>query len=132
MVVVLLVKKKDNVSSTLAAEIIDADTRDNYLFILNDAINYLHHKAVNGKVRNPKTEKVKIDYFRALIYAVNTANAVYKDKQLDKLESDLEKLKKGLILPAADDDKSGEISDEKLNELIEFDEKIKELRDKGD
>lgn len=132
MVVVLLVKKKDNVSSTLAAEIIDADTRDNYLFILNDAINYLHHKAVNGKVRNPKTEKVKIDYFRALIYAVNTANAVYKDKQLDKLESDLEKLKKGLILPAADDDKSGEISDEKLNELIGFDEKIKELRDKGD
>lgn len=127
-----LVKKKDKDSSTLAAEIIDADTRDNFLFILNDAINYLHHKAVNGKVRNPKTEKVKIDYFRALIYAVNTANAVYKDKQLDKLESDLEKLKKGLILPAADDGNSGEISDEKLNELIGFDEKIKQLRDKGD
>ena len=130
--VMLLVKKKDNDSSTFTPEIIDVDTRDNYLFILNDAINYLHHKAVNGKIRNPKNEKVKIDYFRALIYAVNTANAVYKDKQLDKLESDLEKLKKGLILPAADGDKSGEISDEKLNELIGFDEKIKELRDKGD
>ena len=90
-----MVKKNDDDSSTLAAEIIDADARDNYLFILNDAINYLHHKAVNGKIRNPKNEKVKIDYFRALIYAVNTANAVYKDKQLDKLESDLEKLKKG-------------------------------------
>ena len=130
--VMLLVKKKDNDSSTFTPEIIDVDTRDNYLFILNDAINYLHHKAVNGKIRNPKNEKVKIDYFRALIYAVNTANAVYKDKQLDKLESDLEKLKKGLILPAADGDKSGEISDEKLNELIGFDEKIKQLRDKGD
>ena len=127
-----MVKKKDDDSSTFTPEIIDVNTRDNYLFILNDAINYLHHKAVNGKIRNPKNEKVKIDYFRALIYAVNTANAVYKDKQLDKLESDLEKLKKGLILPAADDDKSGEISDEKLNELIGFDEKIKELRNNGD
>ena len=127
-----MVKKNDDDSSTLAAEIIDADARDNYLFILNDAINYLHHKAVNGKVRNPKNEKVKIDYFRALIYAVNTANAVYKDKQLDKLESDLEKLKKGLIIPAADGGNSGEISDEKLNELIGFDEKIKQMRDKGD
>ena len=127
-----MVKKKDDDSSKFTPEIIDVNTRDNYLFILNDAINYLHHKAVNGKIRNPKNEKVKIDYFRALIYAVNTANAVYKDKQLDKLESDLEKLKKGLILPAADDDKSGEISDEKLNELIGFDEKIKELRNNGD
>ena len=60
IVVMQLVKKKDSDSSTLSAEIIDADTRDNFLFILNDAINYLHHKAVNGKVRNPKTEKIKM------------------------------------------------------------------------
>ena len=130
-----MVNKKDKDSSTLAAEIIDVDTRDNYLFILNDAINYLHNKAVNGKVRNVKNEKVKIDYFRALIYAVNTANSVYKDKQIDRLESDFEKLKQGLLLSAADNgnaDNSGEISDEKLNELIGFDEKIKQLRDNGD
>lgn len=127
-----MVKKNDGDSSTLSAEIIDDDTRDNYLFILNDAINYLHNKAVNGKIRNPKNEKIKIDYFRALIYAVNTANSVYKDKQLDKLESDFEKLKKGLMISAADSDNAGEISDEKLNELIGFDEKIKQLRDGGD
>ena len=125
-------KKSGDSSIAVTPDIVDSGERDNYLFILNDAIQYLHHKAVNGKVRNPKNEKVKIDYFRALIYAVNTANAVYKDKQLDKLESDLEKLKKGLIIPAADDGNSGEISDEKLNELIGFDEKIKQLRDKGD
>ena len=120
-------------SSTLTAEIIDADTRDNYLFILNDAINYLHNKAVNGKIRNPKNEKVKIDYSRAFFYAVNTANSVYKDKQLDKMESDLEKLKKGLLISADKNNGSAdEISDEKLNELIGFDEKIKQLKDKGD
>lgn len=120
-------------SSTLTPDIIDVNERDNYLIILNDAINYLHNKAINGKIRNPKNEKIKIDYFRALIYAVNTANGVYKDKQLDKMESDLEKLKKGLLISADKNDGSaGEISDEKLNELIGFDEKIKELRDKGD
>lgn len=120
-------------SSTLTPDIIDVDERDNYLIILNDAINYLHNKAVNGKIRNPKNEKVKIDYFRALIYAVNTANSVYKDKQLDKMESDLEKLKKGLLISADKNNGSAdEISDEKLNELIGFDEKIKQLKDKGD
>lgn len=128
-----LVNNNYDDSSTLTAEIIDANERDNYLLILNDAINYLHNKAINGKVRNPKNEKIKIDYFRALIYAVNTANSVYKDKQLDKMESDLEKLKKGLLISADKNNGSaGEISDEKLNELIGFDEKIKQLREKGD
>lgn len=128
-----LVNNNYDDSSTLTPEIIDANERDNYLIILNDAINYLHNKAINGKVRNPKNEKIKIDYFRALIYAVNTANSVYKDKQLDKMESDLEKLKKGLLISAdSNDGSAGEISDEKLNELIGFDEKIKQLRDKGD
>ena len=49
------------------------------------------------------------------------------------MESDLEKLKKGLIISADENNRStGEISDEKLNELIGFDEKIKQLRDNGD
>lgn len=75
-----MVTKKGGDSSTLTPEIIDIDTRDNYLLILNDAINYLHHKAVNGRVRDAKNERVKIDYFRALVYAISTANGVYKDK----------------------------------------------------
>jgi hypothetical protein len=132
----LLAKKKDNDSSTLTAEIIDVNERDNYLLILNDTINKLHHKATNGKIRNPKNEKIKIDYYRALIYAINTANTVYKDKQIDKLESDFEKLKKGLSIKDKADENSGEISDGlsdvELNELIDFDEKIKKLSEKGD
>ena len=64
--VMLLAKKKDNDSSTLTPEIIDVNERDNYLLILNDAINKLHHKAVNGKIRNVKNEKVKIEYYRII------------------------------------------------------------------
>ena len=75
----MTVKKIDD-SSTLPTELIDVDVRKNYLLILNDAIHYLHHKAVNGKIRDANNEKIKINYFRALIYAISTANNVYKDK----------------------------------------------------
>lgn len=135
MMVMLLVKKKNNDSSTLTPEIIDVNERDNYLLILNDAINQLHHKAVNSKIRNAKNEKIKIEYYRALIYAISTANSVYKDKQIDKLESDFEKLKKGLLIKEKSNDPdeiSDELSDDDLNELIDFDEKIKKLSEKGD
>ena len=130
--VMLLAKKKNNDSSALSTELIDVNERDNYLLILNDAINYLHHKAVNGKIRDVKTEKIKIDYFRALIYAVNTANSVYKDKQIDKMEADIELLKNAIIYPDNPDDKSAdEITDENITEIINFDEKIKSIKDSG-
>ena len=62
------------------------------------------------------------------VNAVNTANSVYKDKQIDKMESDIELLKKAIISDSnksADDD----IDTEKLNDLIDFDERIKKLKD---
>ena len=130
----LLVKKKNNDSSTLTAELIDdSNKRDFYLAVLDDAINKLHYKATNGRIRDAKKEKIKIDMYRALFYGVNVANSVYKDKQIDKLADDFEKLKKGLIIKN-DTDKIDtgkvEITDDELNDLIDFDERIKKLKDK--
>lgn len=128
-----MVKKNDNDSSTLTAELIDDfGKRDFYLSILDDAINKLHHKATKGRIRDVKNEKVKIDMFRALFYGVNVANSVYKDKQIDKLADDFEKLKKGLLIKDSDKISGGsaEITDDELNELIDFDERIKKLKDK--
>lgn len=129
--VILLNNEKNKDSSTLSTELIDINERDNYLFILNDAINYLHHKAVNGKIRDAKNEKIKINYFRALIYAINTANSVYKDKQIDKMESDIELLKNAIISADKSDNFDDEIADESINEIIDFDEKIKKIKDSG-
>ena len=129
--VILLNNEKNKDSSTLSTELIDVNERDNYLFILNDAINYLHHKAVNGKIRDAKNEKIKINYFRALIYAINTANSVYKDKQIDKMESDIELLKNAIISADKSDNFDDEIADESINEIIDFDEKIKKIKDSG-
>ena len=129
----LLVKKKNNDSSTLTAELIDdSNKRDFYLAVLDDAINKLHYKATNGRIRDAKKEKIKIDMYRALFYGVNVANSVYKDKQIDKLADDFEKLKKGLIIKN-DTDKIDtgkvEITDDELNDLIDFDERIKKDKD---
>lgn len=129
--VILLNNEKNKDSSTLSTELIDVNERDNYLFILNDAINYLHHKAVNGKIRDAKNEKIKINYFRALIYAINTANSVYKDKQIDKMESDIELLKNAIISADKSDNFDDEIADESINEIIDFDEKIKKIKESG-
>lgn len=127
----LLVKKKDNDSSTLTAELIDdSNKRDFYLAVLDDAINNLHHKATKGRIRDAKHEKIKIDMYRALFYGVNVANSVYKDKQIDKLADDFEKLKKGLLIKDSDKISSAaEITDDELNDLINFDERIKKLKD---
>ena len=131
VMVVLLANEKNKDSSTLSTELIDVNERDNYLFILNDAINYLHNKSINGKIRDAKNEKIKIDYFRALIYAINTANSVYKDKQIDKMESDIELLKNAIISADKSDNFDDEIADESINEIIDFDEKIKKIKDSG-
>ena len=127
-----MVTKKGGDSSTLTPEIIDVDTRDNYLLILNDAINYLHHKAVNGRVRDAKHERVKIDYFRALVYAISTANGVYKDKQLDKLEKDIAMLKNMYIADDSGKATGGELSPTAKAELDEIDAKIEKLKEKAD
>ena len=68
--------------------------------------------------------------YRALFYGVNVANSVYKDKQIDKLADDFEKLKKGLLIKDSDKISSAaEITDDELNDLINFDERIKKLKD---
>ena len=131
--VIVLVTKKNNDSSTLTAELIDdSNKRDFYLAVLDDAINNLHYKATKGRIRDVKKEILKVDMYRALFYGVNVANAVYRDKQIDKMADDFEKLKKGLLINDADKIATGdvEITDAELNELINFDERIKKLKDK--
>ena len=106
--------------------IVESDKRDLYLGFLDDAITKLHHKATKGKIKNPKNEKIKIDYFRALVYAISTANTVLEKKQLDKLEQDLEMLKSGIVFQN-EEKSSPNVDEDKMKEIEKIDAKIEKL-----
>ena len=106
--------------------VVESDKRDLYLGFLDDAINKLHHKATKGKINNPKNERIKIDYFRALVYAISTANVVLEKKQLDKLERELEMLKRGIAFQN-ETQPSKPLDEEKLKEIERIDEKIDKM-----
>ena len=111
--------------------IVETDKRDVYLGFLDDAISKLHYKATKGKTKNPKNERIKIDYFRALVYAISTANNVYRDKQLDKLERDVEMLKSGLRFQN-ETQSSSTMDEDKLKEIEKIDARIDKMLEKGD
>ena len=117
-----IMEKNDN---RIRHPIVETDKRDFYLGFLDDAINKLHHKATKGKIKNPKNEKIKIEYFRALVYAISTANSVLEKKQLDKLERDLEMLKEGIVFQ--NEEKSSELDEDKLKEIERIDAKIDKM-----
>lgn len=119
-----------NKDDVLKYPIVESDKRDLYLGFLDDAINKLHHKATKGKIKNPKNEKIKIDYFRALIYAISTANTVLEKKQLDKLEQDLEMLKSGIVFQN-EEKPSPTLDEDKLKEIERIDAKIEKMMERN-
>ena len=106
--------------------IVETDKRDFYLGFLDDAINKLHHKATKGKIKNPKNEKIKIEYFRALVYAISTANSVLEKKQLDQLEHDLELLKRGIVFQN-ETQSSKPLDEDKMKEIKRIDDRIDKM-----
>lgn len=120
-----MTKKDDGIK----CPIVETDKRDFYLGFLDDAINKLHHKATKGKIKNPKNERIKIEYFRALVYAVSTANNVLEKKQLDKLEKDMEMLKRGIAFQ--NEETSSTLDEDKLKEIERIDAKIDKMLERG-
>jgi hypothetical protein len=122
-------KKDDDIKIPVVE---NTNRRELYLGFLEDAIHSLHHKAVDGKVRNPQNERIKIEYFRALIYAINTANTIHRDSQLDKLEEEMRLLKQGLIYnKERTSQNEKQLDEEKLKELKDIDDKIDKLLERS-
>lgn len=69
------------------------DDRDLILSKLNDAIEYLHNKALTGRVIDAKNEKVRIAWFKTLAYACSIYNQIKRDIELDELKEEMETLK---------------------------------------
>lgn len=69
------------------------DDRDLILSKLNEAIDYLHKKALTGRINDAKNEKVRIAWFKALAYACSIYNQIKKDIELDDLREEMETLR---------------------------------------
>lgn len=69
------------------------DDRDLVLSKLNDAIEYLHNKALKGRVHDAANEKVRISWFKALAYACSIYNQIKKDEDYEDLKNEMEVLK---------------------------------------
>ncbi len=69
------------------------DDRNIILHRLNDAIDYIHHKAMKGRITNEKNEKVRIAWFKALAYACSIYNQIKRDVEMDELREEVENLK---------------------------------------
>lgn len=68
------------------------DSRENILSRLDEVIKIIHNKAVKGRVKNPETEKIRIQWFRVLAYACQIYNQIEKDIELDELKKEVEQL----------------------------------------
>lgn len=69
------------------------DDRENILSRLDEAIKLLHKKAVNGRVKNPDNDKIRIQWFRVLAYTCQIFNQIKKDVELDELKEEVETLR---------------------------------------
>jgi hypothetical protein len=78
--------------STSTPELI-TDDYDVMLDQLDDAIEEITEKIESGRIRNPETDKVRIQYYRALGYLVRTKRQVLEDKTLEELAAEIEAMK---------------------------------------
>lgn len=69
-----------------------ASDRAVMLDLLEDGIREAHRKVENGRVYDTENEKVRIQWIRALAYAVNVHRQTLKDKDLDEMSERLEAL----------------------------------------
>lgn len=85
---------KNNVESEIMSP--PFDSRELLLNKLDEAIEYLHNKALKGRITRPENEKVRIQYFKALTYACSIYNQIKRDVELDELKDEVEQLKSQL------------------------------------
>ena len=68
------------------------DSRELVLVKLDEVINFLHHKALKGRIVKPENEKVRIQYFKAMTYACSIYNQIKRDVEIDELNNKVEEL----------------------------------------
>jgi hypothetical protein len=72
------------------------DDRKDVLSDLDEAMDEAFRKFTNGRVRNPENEKVRIQWFRAYVYAAATRRQLVSDIEEAEHEDRIEHLEQTL------------------------------------
>ena len=70
------------------------DSRELVLIKLDEVIEFLHYKALKGRIVKPENEKVRIQYFKAMTYACSIYNQIKRDVEIDELNNKVLELSK--------------------------------------
>ena len=66
--------------------------RDKLLNMLSEIVKTQHYKITNGRIRDAKNEKIKLDSVRVLAYLCSVYNGILKDRDLTDIEKRVEAL----------------------------------------
>ena len=66
--------------------------RDKLLNMLSEIVKTQHYKIKNGRIRDAKNEKLRLEGVRVLAYLCSVYNGILKDRDLTDIEKRLENL----------------------------------------
>lgn len=132
-----MTKKKKNNKKKFEETSIDSNSTNDEIrkFFIDTAIktiNYMGNKAYNGRIRNDKHERIKIEQLNLIVRTCNVGNRILKDKQLDEYEKDMNALKNGFLIDVDSDDEVIELSPQAIKEVEKLDERLAKMKDENE
>ena len=71
-------------------KVMSYDNRESILIKLDEVIEFLHKRALTGRITKPETDKIRISWFKALAYTCSIYSQIKRDVDLDQLNEKIE------------------------------------------
>ena len=132
-----MTKKKKNNKKKFEETSIDSNSTNDEIrrFFIDTAIktiNYMGNKAYNGRIRNDRHERIKIEQLNLIVRTCNVGNRILKDKQLDEYEKDMNALKNGFLIDVDSDDEVIELSPQAIKEVEKLDARLLKMKEENE
>lgn len=132
-----MTKKKKNNKKKFEETSIDSNSTNDEIrrFFIDTAIktiNYMGNKAYNGRIRNDRHERIKIEQLNLIVRTCNVGNRILKDKQLDEYEKDMNALKNGFLIDVDNDDEVIELSPQAIKEVEKLDARLLKMKEENE
>ena len=71
-------------------KVMSYDNRESILIKLDEVIDFLHKRALTGRITKPETDKIRISWFKALAYTCSIYSQIKRDVDLDLVNEKIE------------------------------------------